>query len=1045
MNITRFAIRRPVGITMIVLLFVVLGLYSFHRIGVELLPALNTPYVTVSVNYPGAGTEEVEQQVIKPLEDALSSVANLKHMTSIARPERANIIMEFEFSTNADFASIDATKKVNAIRKQLPDGIDEPVVVKRDINATPVLEIAVTSPYSLSETYTRADDVFKERLERANGVSEVELYGGRDKEVAVEVDKDRLQYYNLSLNQVVDRIKGENTLLPSGSVYTDKTQSDVRLTAQFQQPDEIKQLYVTNADGVNIPLTEIATVKEQDSRATRYSRANGQDAVSLTVYKNSDANLVNTVNAALTQLKTLESEYPDYHFAVVTNAAQYVDNSLHNTFGTLVEGLCTTGLVLYLFLRGWRSTAAVMIAIPTSLIATFFAMYIAGFTFNMMSLMGMALCVGILVDDSIVVLENIHRHLHMGKPAAQAAEEGRTEIGMAAIAITLCDVVVFMPIAFMTGMTGQFFRQFGMTIVFATLFSLFVSFSLTPMLASRFYRDGLTEPQGKLWEFMNKLENGAIARYEAALRWCLFNGKKVVAVVLVIFVATVLLIPTGLIGAEYMPRTDEGSFRVYIELPVGQNIDQTDAVLARLEQYILSLPEVTNCLSSAGTPAGNNGSITVQLVDRKDRQRSVWQVTDAVRAFAGSQLKGIVVRVSETQSSVAGVSGGSGVGGGPSNTPVQLELLGANMDHLVAASNRVQALLGQIRGVKDIRSSYTEGMPELQLKVDREKLKFYNTSVAAVSNVFAAAIAGEKAGVLANDPNNDGQDTDIMVRLKGSDGFKASDIRSIPVEAGNHRVFFGDIAQIKDDVGPVLLRRVDKQRAISLQANLTDRPLGEVLEEIRGKLTDDQLGPDVTYRFTGQADNMQDTFSEMLQALALSLVLVYMLLAVLYESLMTPFIRMFSLPLGLIGSLILLAVTRNTINLYSLIGILVMDGLVAKNGTLLLDYTLTLMERGMSAREALIEAGKTRLKPIFMTTLTMVVGMLPTALAMTEGAETRVSMAWVLIGGLLSSTFFTLIIIPIIFLYFEQHPIRLGERIKHGLARLKQQYPTGSR
>ena len=1040
MNITRFAIRRPVGITMIVLLFVVLGLYSFHRIGVELLPALNTPYVTVSVNYPGAGTEEVEQQVIKPLEDALSSVANLKHMTSIARPERANIIMEFEFSTNADFASIDATKKVNAIRKQLPDGIDEPVVVKRDINATPVLEIAVTSPYSLSETYTRADDVFKERLERANGVSEVELYGGRDKEVAVEVDKDRLQYYNLSLNQVVDRIKGENALLPSGSVYTDKTQSDVRLTAQFQQPDEITQLYVANADGVNIPLTEIAAVKEQDSRATRYSRANGQDAVSLTVYKNSDANLVDTVNAALAQLKTLESEYPDYHFVVVTNAAQYVDNSLHNTFGTLVEGLCTTGLVLYLFLRGWRSTAAVMIAIPTSLIATFFAMYIAGFTFNMMSLMGMALCVGILVDDSIVVLENIHRHLHMGKPAAQAAEEGRTEIGMAAIAITLCDVVVFMPIAFMTGMTGQFFRQFGMTIVFATLFSLFVSFSLTPMLASRFYRDGLTEPQGKLWQFMNKLENGAIARYEAALRWCLFNGKKVVAVVLVIFVATVLLIPAGLIGAEYMPRTDEGSFRVYIELPVGQNIDQTDAALAKLEQYILSLPEVTNCLSSAGTPAGNNGSITVQMVDRKDRRRSVWQVTDAVRAFAGSQLKGIVVRVSETQSSVAGVSGGSGGGGGPSNTPVQLELLGANMEHLVAASNRVQALLGQIRGVKDIRSSYTEGMPELQLKVDREKLKFYNTSVAAVSNVFTAAIAGEKAGVLANDPNNDGQDTDIMVRLKGSDGFKASDIRSIPVEAGNHRVFFGDIAQIQDGVGPVLLRRVDKQRAISLQANLTDRPLGEVLEEIRTKLTDDQLGPDITYRFTGQADNMQDTFSEMLQALALSLVLVYMLLAVLYESLLTPLIRMFSLPLGLIGSLILLAVTRNTINLYSLIGILVMDGLVAKNGTLLLDYTLTLMERGVSAREALIEAGKTRLKPIFMTTLTMVVGMLPTALAMTEGAETRVSMAWVLIGGLLSSTFFTLIIIPIIFLYFEQHPIRLGERIKQILTRVRHQY-----
>ena len=1019
MNITAFSIKRPVGITMIIMLFVVLGLYSLQRIGVELLPALNTPYVTVSVHYEGAGTKEMESQVIKPLEDALSSVAHLKHMTSIASPENARVIMEFDFTANADIASIDATKQVNSVRRKLPDGIDEPVVVKRDVNATPVLEIAVLAKEPLGDVYSKADNVFKERLQRADGVSEVQLYGGRDKEVAVEIDRNKLQFYNLALNQIVNTIKNENILLPSGTIYSDKTQADVRLLAQYLTPAEISKLQVANGAGALVPLEAIATIQEKDARVSRYSRTNGADAVSLSVYMNSNANIVNTVKNSLAQLETLKAEYPDYTFVVITDTSQYVSDSLHNTFGSLMEGLFTTGLILYLFLRGWRSTAAVIIAIPTSLISTFFVMYIAGFSFNMMSLMGMALCIGILVDDSIVVLENIHRHLHMGKAADIAAEEGRTEIGMAAIAITLCDVVVFMPIAFMTGMTGQFFRQFGLTIVFATLFSMLVSFTLTPMIASKLFKQGLMAPKGRVWDFMDRLEAEAIRHYETLLRQALANQKKVLAGVMVLFVFSLALIPLGVIGAEYMPRTDESSFRISVELPVGQNLEQTNQVVAVLERYVADIPEVTNYLSSVGSPTSNNGSLSVRLVGRKDRKRSVWQITDQIRGYAVNNLPHVTVRVNETQSSVAGVSGANVGGGGGSGAPVQIQLLGANMDALVTANNQVKAMLAQVKGIKDVRSSYTEGLPEIQLTVDREKAKFYNTSVAEITNVFNAAIAGQTAGVFANDPNNDGQDTDIKVRLQGSDGFTISDLESIPVMAGGKPITLSSVATISEGTGPVSLFRIDKQRAITLQANITDRPLKEVLNELSAKLTPSVLGEDISYRFSGQATSMNDTFSEMFQALALSLVLVYMLLAVLYESLLTPLIRMFSLPLGLIGSLLCLAVTGNSINLYSLIGILVMDGLVAKNGTLLLDYTLTLMDEGASAFDAVIEAGKVRLKPIFMTTMTMVVGMLPTALAMTEGSETRVSMAWVLIGGLLTSTVFTLIVIPIVFLYFE--------------------------
>ncbi|MBP2643001.1 MAG: mdtC 1 [Firmicutes bacterium] len=1034
MNITRFSIQKPIGISMIVMLFVVLGLVSFYRIGVELLPAINTPYVTVSVSYPGAGTEQVEQDVIKPLENSLSSLSNLKHMTSVARPEKAQITLEFEFWANVDTSAIDATQYVNRTLSKLPTGIQTPTVIKRDANAQPIMEIAVIADKPLADVYTVANDVFVERLQRASGVSDVTLYGGRDKEIAVEVDKDKLAYFNISLNQIATRINQENVLTPAGSVFNDKSETNVRLTAQYKSPEELASIHVTNSKGVNIPLSSLATIKEQDQRVTRYARTNGQDAVSLTVYKNSDANIVDTAKATRAQLDSLKAEYPDYQFVVITDSSSYVEDSLHNTLEALIEGLLTTGLVLYLFLRGWRSTAAVLIAIPTSLISTFFVMYMAGFTFNMMSLMGMSLCIGILVDDSIVVLENIHRHLSMGKDPKIAAEDGRNEIGMAAIAITLCDVVVFMPIAFMNGMTGQFFRQFGLTIVFATLCSLFVSFTLTPMLASRFFKDGSEKPKGKLWDFMERVENGTIERYGRLLTWSLSHPKKIVASVLVIFVLAVSLVPTGIIGAEYMPKTDEGSFRISMQFPVGQNIDKTNAELRKVEDYLSTVPEITNYLSSVGSPAGNYGGLSVQMVDRKERGRSVWEVSEQVRQYLRKNFPLAITQVSETQSSVAGVSGGAGTGG-YNNSPVQIELRGASLDNIVKASYRVQDILGKVNGVKDIRSSYSEGSPELRLSVDREKLKFYNTTVNAVNSIFTGAISGTLAGYYANDPNNDNQDTDIYVRIKGSDGFKASDIRSIPVQAGTGLVKLGDIATVEDKVGPVMLRRVDKQESINIAANLTDRPLQEVLNEVAKNIKPEDLGPNVTYRFTGQADNMTSTFGEMGQALVLSLILVYMLLATLYESISTPFIRMFSLPFGLIGSLALLAFTRNTINLYSLIGILVMDGVVAKNGTLLLDYTLTLMGKGMSAREAVIEAGKTRLKPIFMTSLTMISGMLPTALAMTAGSETRVSMAWVVIGGLITSTFFTLIAIPIIFLHFERYPLSKWFKVLSGMIR----------
>ena len=1014
MNITRFSIKRPIGISMIFALIVVLGIFSFFRIGVELLPEVDSPYISVIVSYPGASTESVEQQVTKPIEDVLSSISHFKQVRSATRPGRAEIFVELDSNADADLVAIEATKKVSSIRKELPDDIDEPVVIKRSSDEYPIMEIAVTAPFDASDIYSMAENTFSERLQQAAGVADIELSGGREKEIAVDVDKERLNYYGLTLKDIIQAIKDENVLVSSGSVYSDVKQTTVRLNAQYLSAEEIGTIQIKAANGLYIELQDVATVQARDKRAVTYSRVDGNDAVAIEVYKASGANIVDAADSVLLQLEKLKIEYPDYIFTVVYDQSDFVRNSLKNTFYTLMEGLFTTGLVLYLFLRGWKSSAAVMIAIPVSLIATFFLMYLSGFTFNMMSLMGMALCIGILVDDSIVVLENIHRYIDEGYPADEAAELGRNEIGMAAIAMTLCDIVVFLPIAFMESSTGQFFKQFGLTIVFATLMSLIVSFTLTPMMASKFYARGIKLPKGKIWDFLDKAEINTIVTYEKILKKCLLHPKIVLVTVGIFFIVAVLLVPMGIVGSEYMPRTDESAIQVNIELPIGYNAEQTNEVLLLFDDYLLNIPEIEHHLSNV-TTTESNGKISISLYNRRERSKDVWQIADDIRTFAKTNLGDVKVRVNEIQSSVTGVSGGKTL----VRSPIQIELKGSDMSLLIKESEKVQKIFQETAGIKDIKSSYTEGVPELKVTADRDKLKFYGTTLANVIKSFSAAVSGKNADVLANDPNNRGHDTDITVKFSGSDGFFINDIKSIPVPAENGNVYLGDIANVEESIGPITIRRVNKERIINIQSNLTDRPLNEVLQELKSKLEQSDL--QCTYEFTGQATSMNDSFKEMAMALSMSLLLIYLLLAVLYESIFTPLIRMFSLPLGIIGAIVCLLLTGNTINLYSLIGILVMDGLVAKNGTLLLDYTLTLMHQGKNALEAVIEAGKVRLKPIFMTALTMVVGMLPTALAMTEGSETRVSMAWVIIGGMITSTVFTLIVIPIIFLWIQKH------------------------
>jgi len=1013
MNLTRFSIQRPIGIAMIFMLITVLGLFSYARIPVELLPDVDSPFISCIVEYPGASTESVEQQITKPIEDVISTVSYVKQLRSVCMPGRSEVFIELSPEANADMVAIEATKKLNRIRSSLPADIDEPVVLKRSSDEYPIMEIAISSKVDPALMRSLAENTLKEKFQQVDGVADVVITGGAEKEIAIEVHKDRLNYYGLTLKDITESIKSENSMVSAGSVYSENKQITVRLDSQYRSVQDIQNITLVK-NGAVIALGEVAEVKATNKRERYYTRMDGNDALSMEIYKASGSNIVKTADLVVKRLEQLRKEFPDYTFTLVYNQAKFIKDSLNNTLHTLLEGLFTTGLVLYLFLRGWRSSSAVMIAIPISLIATFFLMFMAKFTFNMMSLMGMALCIGILVDDSIVVLENIHRFLQKGYAPAEAAEKGRSQIAMAAIAMTLCDVVVFLPIAFMQSSTGQLFRQFGLTIVFATLMSLLVSFTLTPMMASRLYKNGLTTPKGKIWVWLDRLEEVTLQKYEALLRRCLTHPKKLLTGIGIVFFLSLSLIPLGVVGSEYMPKTDEGALQISVELPIGSNARQTNEALLLIDSYIQTIPEVQHYLTRV-TAVERTGKVSVTLTNKSDRSRSVWRIAEAIRRFAQANLPGVTTRVNVIQSSVAGVSGGRNL----VRSPLQVDIKGSDMDGLIKDSAVVEKLFRETAGVKDVKNSYIEGNPELKVEVDRDKMEYYGASLSQVLRSFSSAVSGQRAGVLPNDIKNNGKDTDINVRFAGGEGYGRDELRAIPIPVKSGTVRLGDIANVEESVGPTLIRRVNKERFINVQGNLAGRPLNDVRQELDSKLKAANL--DSRYEFSGEAATMSESFREMIMALSMSLLLIYLLLAVLYESTFTPFIRMFSLPLGLIGSILFLLFTRNTINLYSLIGILVMDGLVAKNGTLLLDYTLSLIQRGTAPLEAVIEAGKVRLRPIFMTALTMVVGMLPTALSLSEGSETRVSMAWVIIGGMITSTVFTLFVIPVLFLWLKKH------------------------
>ncbi len=1017
MKVTELAIKRPSAMSMIIMFFVVMGMFGYSKIGSDLFPKADIPVVTVISVYPGAGAEEMENQVVNEIEEAVSSLSGLKDTRSWISEGIATTVMEFTMATDVDIASMDAQKAVDRVMMSLPQDMEKPIVQKVDMNADPVLILAVSGERPLNEIYDLANDTVKERLQTVPGVASINIVGGEKQQVRVEIDRVKLESYGLSVNQIVSLLQAENLNVPSGNIKGDTIRHDVRLVGKFQSLADIEKLPVPLPTGTTVPLREIASVENSFAEVEEYSRLNDNEAVGLIIQKQSDASIVETAEGLRVELDSLKAVLPeDINIVVSDDSSTFTKDSLADTQRTLVEGVIMTGLVLLFFLREWRSVVIVMLAIPTSIIATFMMMYFFDYTFNMLSLMGLSLCVGILVDDSIVVLENIHRHLKMGKDPDTAAIEGRGEIGMAAIAITLSDVVVFGPIAFMQGMVGQMFKQFGLTVVVATLFSLFVSFTLTPMMAAKFYKyipegEGLKK-KNRLWSWIGSksgsLGEFIMAFYRTTLIWALDNRLKVIAVVLAGVIASLCLIP--IIGFEFMTKADQGKFKVTVEMPPGTTLNVTDKVVRDLEGRLEKIPEVSHTFSTVGGGTSNTSfiggvssphlaSIQVILKPKNERDKSVWEVADIARGW--EDYPGVTIKILEAQ--MAGLN--------YMEAPIIVEIRGSDMNILADLTGKVREIVEKTPGTDDVYMSWDENaQPEYKVVIDRDKASAMGLTTGEVAQAMRAAIAGEEASTVTID----NKELDIWVQLSDVNRKSPEDIGNITVSNRFGQTFLiKQLADINPAKGPTEIRHKNRTRMISVLANYKGVSLSTIVNSIETEVAklDVPNGYDIGY--DGEIKQMNDSNTDLAQALILSLVLVYMILVVLYESFLTPFIRMLSLPCGIIGAMLALLLTGNTLNILSIIGLIMLEGLAAKNGTLLIDYANTLMERGASLRDALLEAGTTRLRPIFMTSTTMIFGMLPTALALAAGSEIRRGMGVVLVGGLLTSTILTPILIPV--------------------------------
>ncbi len=1021
MFLTRISINNPVFATMMMVAILVVGLFSYQRLGVDQFPDVDIPTVVVTASYPGASPEAVESDVTRKIEDAINTISGLDTLTSRSVEGRSIVIAQFTLDTPAAVAVQDVREKVAGIRGQLRDEVDDPTVTRFDPDSAPIVSVALESPSrSLRGLTTLADEVVLKRIQTVRGVGSATIVGGVKRQVEVRLKPDRMQALAIGVDQVVATIRSENQDLPAGNVTRGREDKVVQIEGSVKEPREIGNFIVAQRGGSPVRLSEVADVIDGQEEKTNLALFNGKPALAVDVVKVQGANTIEVADGVFRAVRELESSLPsDVEMSVVKDSSKGIRSSVRNVRSTMLEGAVLTVAIVFLFLHSWRSTVITGLTLPISVIGTFGALAFMGFTLNSMTLMALSLAIGILIDDAIVVRENIARHLEMGAGHFEAALKGTQEIGLAVVATTLAIVAVFAPVAFMGGIIGKFFFQFGITVSVAVLISLFVSFTLDPMLSSVWHDPSIgRKPRGVIgWMagLSDGLTAGILAVYRPLMRFSLRRRWVVMVAAVGIFVGSFGLVP--MIGVEFVPTADMGEMTVKVTAPVGSSLEYTETKARQAEAAIKEFPEVdfTYAAINSGQAAGKNeASIAITLKPIHERARSATELVDLMRERLRA-IPGIDLAVSLP-----------GVGDGK---PVQVSIQGPNLDELARIA-REAAIMAKVPGVVDMESSLKAARPTIAVSLDRELASDLGVSLQQVSDTLRPLLSGEDASSFRA---SNGENYDVNVRLPETGRESREDLSRLYLasklanEDGTPRmVALREVARLEPGVGPSQINRRDLAREVQITANVSGRAAGDVTREIGAALKDVKLPAGYQFVSGGSAKNIEETSGYAGSALLLAVVFIYIILASQFGSFLQPLAIMASLPLSLVGVFLGLLAWGSTLNMMSAIGFIMLMGLVVKNAILLVDFVNQARKAGMERSTAIMQAAEVRLRPILMTTLAMIFGMIPMALGLGEGGSQRAGMAHAVIGGLISSTILTLVVVPVALTLLEDMARKLG-------------------
>jgi len=1020
MNLTDISIRRPSLIIVLFSVLTLLGIIGFKNLSYELMPDFNQPVVVVKTAYPGADPNEVETSVSRKIEDALSNLEGVDYLVTKSLPNASIIIANLKYGTDLDKTIQDAQRYIENIRKDLPKDILNPVMSKVSPNDLPIMSISATSRLNPSEFYQKLKDDYLPQIQQLKGVAEITILGGEEREIQVIVDKDKLKLYKVSLFQVVEAINRSGIDLPAGKIQTDTESNSVRLVGKFTKLEEIKNVQVAMPfPGSPVYVKDIAKVNDSIKEFSSVSRYNGKSGIGLLIKKQGDANAVDVSKSIRDKLTSIEQQnkHTGTQFNIADDSTENTIAAVNSVVFDLILAIVLVSLVMLLFLRSFRNSLIVLVAIPTSLITAFAVMWFLGYTLNLMTLLAMSLIIGILVDDATVVLENIQRHLDMGKPKRDAAFDGRMEIGFSALSITLVDVVVFLPILFLQVFVADMLKQFSVVVIVSTLTSLLVGFTLTPWMASRIGEKEDLKPTNLFNRFLLWFENQLnkfINWYGITMDWVFSHKLIFTAILLILFAGTAGMLKQGIIGKELISTGDQGKFRLALEFDKSTSLTKNNEISTEIEDIILAKPEVETLFSnvggasqglgSLGVGASNKTEFTIQLKPKKE--------------INNLSTEDFMIKLrSQLQKEYAGISFSiMALGLIPRSAPIEITLSGFNFSQVYQTGKILKGAIEKIPGADNVRLSVEAGSPELKIIPEKDKMQRLGLTTAYVASNLRTAFTGNDEASLTEN----GTEYPVRIWLDKFNRQSYDDLKELNIiNPGGIPVVVSQFATIKSGSSPSLLERKDRQPAITLTADALGRPSGTVADDVVAYLEKHPLPSEIQMTWGSDIKRQQDSFGSLGSVLIISFLLIYLIMVALYDSFIYPFVALFAIPVAAIGAFLAINLSMSNLSLFALLGLIMLMGLVTKNSILIVDFTNQLKAEGKHFKDALLIAGKERMRPILMTTLSMAIGMVPIALAKGTAAEWKNGLAWIIIGGLLSSLVLTVYLVPMVYFLLD--------------------------